>query len=210
MYIPAAFEERSVAVLHGLMRAHPFGLLVTSSAEVLEADALPLLLDADRGVNGTLRGHVARANPVWREAADRPVLLVFQGADGYVSPGWYASKADGGKVVPTWNYLVVQARGRLRVVDDAGWLRRLVGDLTRAHESARPEPWAVEDAPADYIERMLGAIVGIEIVIDSLRGKWKLSQNRSEADRRGVQRGLRDEAGNLALADDMATPRPAP
>ena len=195
MYLPAHFEERRLDVLHAFVRDHPFGLLVTADAEGPVANGLPLLLDPGGAAElGVLRGHVARANPVWREAADAPALVVFQGPDGYVSPSFYAAKAEHGKVVPTWNYAMVQARGRLRAIDDAGWLRTLVGRLTERHESRRAAPWAVTDAPPDYIDTMLRAIVGIEIELTALVGKWKLGQNRAVADRQGVVSGL-DHAG---------------
>ncbi len=191
MYLPTHFEECRPDVLHRLLHEHPLGLLVTQGDGGLDANPIPFLLDPERGPHGTLRGHVARANPVWREArTDVASLVVFQGPQAYVSPAWYASKAETGKVVPTWNYVMVQARGRLVVRDDAAWLRRLVGELTARHESARPVAWQVDDAPADYIDAMLRAIVGIEIELSALTGKWKVSQNRSAADRDGVARGL--------------------
>ncbi|MBC8056637.1 MAG: FMN-binding negative transcriptional regulator, partial [Rhizobiales bacterium] len=145
------------------------------------------------GGPGVLRAHVARANPLWREArGDIDSLVVFQGEQAYISPSFYAAKAEHGKVVPTWNYCVVQARGRLRAVDDAEWLRAFVTRLTDRHEAPRAQPWAVTDAPEDYIATMLRAIVGIEIVLKALTGKWKVGQNRSAADRAGVARGLAD------------------
>ncbi|ODU97929.1 MAG: transcriptional regulator [Rubrivivax sp. SCN 70-15] len=190
MYLPAHFEQKDVQALHALMRAHPLATLVTTAADGPTADHLPLEYDA---ASGTLRGHVARANPLWRHADGQPVLAVFGGPQAYVSPGWYPSKAATHKVVPTWNYTVVHAHGRLRAVDDAPWLRALVGRLTdrfEAERAAPPEPWSVADAPEDYIAQMLRAIVGIEIGVERLLGKWKVSQNRSEADRLGVAAGL--------------------
>jgi transcriptional regulator len=199
MYLPSHFEEKRTEVLHGLIRTHPFGLLVTQGDAGLQANPLPWLIDAGPGPLGTLRGHVARANPVWR-AAQGEVLVVFQGPQAYVSPGWYPSKADHGKVVPTWNYVMVQARGRLRAVEDAAWLHALVSRLSDTHEAGRMRPWQVADAPRDYLEKMLAAIVGLEIEITALVGKWKVSQNRSAADREGVARGLADEADAAARA----------
>ena len=199
MYLPPHFEEKRPEVLHELLRTHPLGLLVTlNDAAELQANLVPFVLDADpadpAGGPHILRSHVARANPVWREARGNvEALVVFQGPQAYVSPSFYPSKAEHGKVVPTWNYCVVQARGTLRAIDDAAWVRAFVTRLTGLHESKRAEPWAVSDAPADYIETMLGAIVGIEIVLTSLTGKWKVSQNRSAADRAGVVQGLRDD-----------------
>ena len=177
-----------------MLRERPLATIVRVGANGLDADPVPLLYDADGGAHGTLRGHVARANPLWRDADGHDVLALFYGPQAYVSPGWYASKAEHGKVVPTWNYVIVQAHGRLRAIDDAAWLRALVGRLTDRHEAARAVPWAVDDAPADYLDSMLRAIVGIEIVVTRLEGKWKASQNRAESDREGVARGLRDEA----------------
>jgi transcriptional regulator len=179
-------------VLDAALHAHPLGLLITqSSAGQISADAIPFVLDTEPDGARMLRGHVARANPLWREARDDvDSLVVFQGPQAYVSPGWYPSKAETGKVVPTWNYVMVQARGPLRVRDDAAWLHAFVTRLTDRHEAPRATPWAVRDAPDDYIATMLRAIVGIEIPLTSLVGKWKVSQNRSAADRAGVARGL--------------------
>ncbi|MCU0922056.1 MAG: FMN-binding negative transcriptional regulator, partial [Burkholderiaceae bacterium] len=158
------------------------------------ADHLPLEFDATAGEQGTLFGHVARANPLWRVAAGAPVLAVFGGPQAYVSPSWYPSKAATHKVVPTWNYTVVHAHGVLEAVEDAPWLRALVGRLTDQFEAPRPTPWAVDDAPTDYVQQMLRAIVGIRIPLTRLLGKWKVSQNRSEADRLGVADGLGADA----------------
>ena len=189
MYLPRHFEQNDPAALAALMREHPLAHLVSLQPDGLTADPLPLEFDADARV---LRGHVARANPLWRAADGRAVLAIFGGPEAYVSPGWYASKAATHKVVPTWNYALVHAHGTLRAVDDAPWLRALVGRLTDRHEAARAEPWSVDDAPSDYVAQMLRAIVGIEIAVERLVGKWKLSQNRSAADRQGVADGLGD------------------
>ena len=167
--------------------------LVSLGEDGLTADHLPLEFDAMAGEYGTLLGHVARANPLWRVAAGTPVLVVFGGPQAYVSPSWYPSKAATHKVVPTWNYTVVHAHGVLQAVEDAPWLEALVGRLTDHHEAPRPAPWAVDDAPADYVQQMLRAIVGIRIPLTRLVGKWKVSQNRSEADRLGVADGLGDD-----------------
>lgn len=208
MYLPRHFEEARPPVLHALLRAHPLGLLVTSDEDGAPvADPIPFLLDAERGPLGTLVGHVARANPLWQRAAGRPVLVVFQGPQGYVSPSGYPGKAVQGKVVPTWNYAMVQARGRLRAVEDPHALQAIVARLTARHEAAQPRPWAVDDAPADYIAAMLRAIVGIEIPLDALVGKYKLSQNRSDEDRAGVQAALQGgDAAAQSLARWMADP----
>ena len=195
MYLPSHFEEKRPEVLHELLRTHPLGLLVTQGgAGELQANTVPFLLDADpAGGPGILRAHVARANPLWREArGDVESLVVFQGPQAYISPSFYPSKAEHGKVVPTWNYVMVQARGRLRAIDDAAWVRAFVTRLTERFEAPRAVPWGVGDAPEEFIATLLQAIVGIEIELSSLTGKWKVGQNRSAADRAGVARGLED------------------
>lgn len=198
MYIPDHFRETRPEVLHDAVRRIGFATLVTLD---LEANLLPMLLD-DAGT--VLRGHVARANPVWKQG-DGPALALFLGPHGYVSPNWYPSKAEHGKAVPTWNYLAVQARGTLRWTHDLDQLRGLVTELTDRHESERPEPWAVSDAPAGYTDALLRAIVGFELSVESLEGKWKLSQNRDAADRIGVREGLsREGRGDLAESMDVA------
>ena len=210
MYLPSHFEESRPEVLHELVRAHPLGLLITLGPAGLQANPVPFMLDADTEGEGdaraaVLRAHVARANPVWREArSDVESLVVFQGAQAYISPSMYPSKAATGKVVPTWNYVMVQARGTLRVLDDAPWLHALVTRLTHRHEATRAVPWAVSDAPADYVDTMLRAIVGIEITLTALTGKWKVTQNRSAADRDGVVRGLRAQAEQTGDAQAAA------
>lgn len=204
MYLPKHFEQTDADAMARLLAAHPLATLVWPAAGGLTAEHLPLMLErgAADGEHGTLRGHVARANPVWREAAGAAVLVAFQGEQAYVTPSWYPSKAATGKVVPTWNYAVVHVHGQLRVIDDASWLRDLVGRLTDTHEAPRAKRWQVDDAPADYIDTMLGAIIGIEIPIQRWQGKWKISQNRSAADRAGVVEGLEamhsDEATAMA------------
>ena len=214
MYLPAHFEETRPAVLQHLLRAHPLGQLITLAADGAPvANPIPFLYDPQRGPLGTLLGHVARANPVWRDTASgggagQAALVLFQGPDGYVSPNGYAAKREHGKVVPTWNYATVQARGPLRVLDDAAATRALVTRLTQVHEAAQPRPWAVADAPDDYIATMLKAIVCIEIPLLALVGKYKLRQNRSAADQAGVVAGLHagGAPGQQALADWMAAP----
>jgi len=201
MYRVDAFREERIDVLHALMRSHRLATLVTVAEGVPEANHLPLLIDADPAPRGTLRGHVARANPLWRQAGDgREVLAIFQGPQAYVTPSWYPSKRETGKVVPTWNYAVVHAFGPLIVRDDRDWLRGLVTRLTAQQEAGLPQPWQVDDAPADYIERMISAIVGIEIPVTRLEGKWKVSQNRLDADRAGVAEGLSRQSDPQAQA----------
>lgn len=198
MYNPPHFREERPEVLHQAIREIAFATLVTEGPGGLDANHLPFLLDAERGV---LRGHVARANLVWKEArTDREALVIFLGPDAYVTPSWYATKAVTGKVVPTWNYLTVHARGTLDFFDDAERLLALVTDLTDTHEAGRAQPWAITDAPARYIDTMLRAIVGVELKLTSLEGKWKLSQNRDEADREGVRAGLAAENPDIARA----------
>jgi transcriptional regulator len=203
VYLPAHFEERRIDVLHGLIREQPLGTLVTMGSEGITANHVPFEVDPEPAPFGTLRAHVARANPVWRDhAPGAEALVIFQGASAYVSPSWYPSKRETGKVVPTYNYVVVHARGRLLAIEDPAWLRRLVGRLTDRHEAGSEHPWKVTDAPEDYIESQLRAIVGIEIVPGSLVGKWKVSQNRPPLDRDGVVRGLERAADARSL--DMA------
>jgi len=182
MYIPDHFREDRPEVLRDAVRHIGFATLVT---EGLEANHLPMLLEGN-----VLRGHVARANPVWKKG-DGDALAVFLGPHAYVSPNWYPSKAETGKAVPTWNYIAVHARGRMRWIDDAEWLRAHVGQLSATHEAGRDVPWMISDAPAGYIDSMLRGIVGFELSIQMLEGKWKLSQNRDEADRAGTREGLR-------------------
>jgi transcriptional regulator len=198
MYQPPHFREDDLAVQHALIRAHPLGLLITAGASGLMANSIPFHLDADASTKGTLRLHVARANPQWRdlEAGAEP-LVVFQGADSYVTPSWYETKRETGKVVPTWNYAMVQVKGAARVIDDADWLMAQITALTTQHEGLREKPWAVGDAPDAFIRAQMRGIVGIEIEISSIEGKWKVSQNRPVADREGVAAGLGE-------ADDQA------
>ena len=191
MYIPTQFDEPDMAVMHELMRSRPLATLVTLSSGGLEANHIPMVLSAESGPYGTLRGHVARSNPLWHEhPGNTDVLLVFHGAESYITPSWYASKADGGKVVPTWNYVSVQAKGKLRAIHDAVWIRSQMESLTSDNEAEFEHPWAVSDAPHEFTEKLLEAIVGIEIIITELKGKWKVSQNRSASDRLSVAEGL--------------------
>ena len=204
MYLPKHFEETRIEVLHGLIHDHPLGALVTLTPAGLDASHIPFEVGPEPAPFGTLRGHVARANPLWRDfSRDVEALVIFQGPDTYVSPAWYPTKAETGKVVPTWNYAVVHAHGTLRAIDDRAWLRDFVTMLTNRHESGRRDPWQVTDAPDDYIDKQVGAIIGLELSITRLVGKWKMSQNRPAADRQGVVDGLRREGGDsgAAIAD---------
>ena len=201
MYVPSHFAESRVDVLHDLIRTHPFGALVVLASDGLDANHIPFEIDPEPAPFGTLRAHVARANPVWRDFSSQvDALVMFQGAHAYISPAWYATKKEHGKVVPTWNYAVVHAHGPLRVIDDRNWLRQFVGKLTDRHEATRSDPWKVTDAPADFIDTMVAAIIGIEIPIAKLTGKWKVSQNRPEKDRAGVIEALVDLPSDLATS----------
>ena len=198
MYHPAHFTEDRVEVLHELIRRRPLATLIARHGSSIDADHVPVLIDATAGPHGTLRGHVARANSLWRAVAEgSEVLAIFQGDSHYVSPAWYPSKQVDGKVVPTWNYVVVHARGPIRYRHEPEWLRALVTTLTDTHETPRPERWRVSDAPPDYVAAMLRAIVGFEIPLAGLTGKWKMSQNRSVADREGVAAGLTRESADV-------------
>ena len=202
------FRQVYAAVLGAVLA---FAALVTLGPDGLTADHIPLELDSEPAPLGTLRGHVARANPVWQiYRKDVEALAVFQGPDVYVSPAWYPTKQETGKVVPTWNYAVVHAHGPLRVVDDPEWLRALVTRLTDRHEAGRAQPWRVTDAPADFIDGMLKGIVGLEIPITRLDGKWKMSQNRNAVDRAGVVQALRaaGDGASAAVADLVRGPEP--
>jgi transcriptional regulator len=198
MYMPAHFEETRPEVLHALLRAHPLATWVVQGGDGLLVNHIPFLLDADRGPHGTLVGHVARANPVWRSLA--PSVAVFQGAQAYISPSWYPTKRAHGKVVPTWNYAVVHVHGMPRAIESRDEVLAIVTRLTQTHEAASAVPWSVSDAPSDYIDQMLKAIVGIEIPIERWVGKWKASQNRSAPDRLGTVAGLRQRGDEQSLA----------
>lgn len=201
MYIPAHFKEERIEVLHGLIAAHPLGTLVTLDGDGLNANHIPFEIDPAAGDLGTLRAHVARGNPVWRDLReDVQPLAVFQGPQAYISPSWYASKKETGRVVPTYNYAVVHAHGPLRVIDDPGWLRALLEGMTWRHEEKVGRHWRMEDAPADYIEKILTAVVGIEIPIVRIEGKWKTSQNQPQDNRAGVAAGLREAGTDERLA----------
>ncbi|MEG5266798.1 FMN-binding negative transcriptional regulator [Pseudomonas sp. JDS28PS106] len=190
MYVPKAFAETDIPALHALMDQTRLAVLVTHGEQGLQASHLPLLRTSD-GKFGTLYGHMAKANPQWRDlAAGAEALVIFPGADAYVTPSFYPGKAEHHKVVPTWNYQAVHAYGQAEVFTDAEPLRQLVSDLTRKHEAARPAPWSVDDAPQDYIASMLRAIVGFALPIQRLEGKRKLSQNRTAEDQAGVRAGL--------------------
>ena len=197
MYNPKLHEENRLDILHQLMRDYPLATLVVMGEGELVANAIPFYLDSSRGEFGTLVAHISRANPLWQlPATDIAALVVFQGAQGYITPSWYATKAETGKVVPTWNYVVVQARGVPRFIQDRDWLLTHVSQLTETHEQGRKIPWQVSDAPEEFIERLLNGIVGLEIPLETINGKWKTSQNRPEADKQSVIKGLQDNGGH--------------
>lgn len=191
MYIPRHFQEHDIDVLQGLIRANPLGMLIVQSAGVLDAFDIPFELCPEQGELGTLRAHIARANPLWRALQpEQEVLVVFRGAQGYISPGWYPGKLEHHKEVPTWNYQTVQARGKITVRDDADFVLQQITSLTRQQEAPMEMPWQVSDAPPEFIDSMLKAIVGIEIPLASLIGKTKLGQNKKREDQAGAAQGL--------------------
>jgi len=199
VYTPPQFTETRIPVLHALIRARPFATVVASRAHGLDAEHLPLLLDASRGPYGVLQGHVARANPVWQALNEgTQVLAIFQGPHHYISPSWYPAKVEHGRVVPTWNYVVVHGHGTLRWIQDPDWLRDLLDRLTTSQEAQRERPWHLDDAPPEFVTRMLEGIVGFEISLSALNGKCKLSQNRSATDQAGVVAGLLAESNDMA------------
>lgn len=201
MYLPKQFVETRTGVLHGLMRERPFATLVVMTSQGMSVDHIPLLVDETVEPYGVLRGHIARANPILAaELLDTDAVAIFHGPDHYITPSWYPTKQETGKVVPTWNYVVVHAYGRPKFIDDANWLRQLVNQLTERHEAQRDPSWKVADAPEDFVASQLRGIVGIEMPIARLVGKWKLGQNRPEADRLGVIEGLRNERDSTAEA----------
>ncbi|EUC13082.1 FMN-binding negative transcriptional regulator [Paraburkholderia sp. SIMBA_049] len=203
MYIPAHFAETRKEVLHSRIVQHPFGTLITHGSSGLDANHIPFELAAEDGELGVLRAHVARANPVWQEVANGDeVLVVFHAGDAYISPNWYPSKHELHKQVPTWNYMVVHAHGRITILDDERYVRGVVGRLTRTHEASEPKPWKMGDAPKDYVDAMVKAIVGVQIEVTRLVGKSKLSQNKEARDIQGAAEALKS-SGESQLADAM-------
>jgi transcriptional regulator len=209
MYLPPAFRIDNLADQHEAMRRHPLATLITRSGDGIVADHIPFMIDPKRGEHGVLRAHVARANPLWRtHPRDGEALVIFAGTDHYITPSWYATKRETGKVVPTWNYVAVHAWGPLQVFDDAEWLREQIAALTTLHEADHVTPWAVTDAPAEFVNAQIKGIVGIEVPITRIEGKVKVSQNRPEADRKGVIEGLRatDTENSRAMGELVARP----
>jgi transcriptional regulator len=200
MYQPPHFREDRLDVQHRLILTHPLGLLISAGPGGLQANHVPFLVDAAASERGTLRAHLARANPQIAELANvSECLVVFQGPQQYISPSLYPTKQETGKVVPTWNYITVHAWGRPQVMDDASWLRKQIDDLTRHNEEPRAAPWHVSDAPEAFVNAQVKGIVGIEIPIARIEGKWKVSQNRPAIDQAGVVAGLQSEGGDAAV-----------
>jgi transcriptional regulator len=211
VYIPKFNEEKRLDILHGLIRSQPFATLVTMGSTGLVATHLPMVLSPGEGSPDILRGHISRANPQWREFDPSiEALAIFAGPQHYITPNWYPEKAENGKVVPTWNYAVVHAYGTIRVLEDQAWLLTHLKSLTSLHEAASPRPWAVTDAPEDYVASQMRGIVGIEIPVRRIEGKWKVSQNKSEPTKRSIEQGL-EEMGtpaSLAMRDLVHGKRP--
>ena len=210
MYLPSQFAEPRIEELHRIVRENSLGMMVRITGAGMEADHLPFLFDTDQGAHGVLIGHVARANPVWREIDDGAnVLVVFRGAQGYISPNWYPGKQETHRYVPTWNYETVHAHGTIHVHDNEKFVRGVVARLTRQHEADQPLPWKMGDAPVDYLATQLSNIIGIEIRLNRLHGKRKLNQHHRQPDREGAIQGL-EERGNHGLAHAMRdTAKPA-
>ncbi len=206
MYAVQYFHQEDESVMRAYLGENPFAALVVNTVDGPSVDHIPLEFDATSGSNGRLVGHIARSNPLWRQFESGPALAVFCARHGYVSPDWYVSKAIDPRVVPTWNYAAVHVSGTLRFFHDADRIKELLVRLTDRFESARPTPWRMSDAPAEFVQRLVGGVVGVELQIDRMQGKWKLSQNRPRDDRDGVMAGLRREGGGdgAALADLMA------
>lgn len=208
MYQPPHFREDRIEIQHALIRSHSLGLLITAGPSGLQANHVPFLIDADGSEHGTLRAHLARANPQCQElAAVTECLVVFQGPQHYISPSLYPTKRETGKVVPTWNYITVHAWGRPKVIDDPVWLRCQLDDLTLHKERSRAAPWSVSDAPASFVAAQIKGIVGLEIPIARIEGKWKVSQNRPAVDRAGVIAGLRGDGGDAEIMASLVAER---
>ena len=204
MYIPPQFEQPNIEVMHELIRNRPLATLITLGSEGINANHIPLHLSLPPEPFGVLRGHVARSNPIWSDLeSDIDTLAIFHGPEAYISPSWYATKQEAGKVVPTWNYTVVHAYGSLRIIDDAVWVRAQLEALTNQNEAGFQQPWAVSDAPLGFTEKLIEAVVGIEMVITRLSGKWKVSQNQPPQNQNSVIQGLnaRGQAEAIAMAE---------
>jgi transcriptional regulator len=196
MYIPQHFEETRINVLHAMIRANPLATLVTLDDRQFNANHIPMVLDAESGI---LRAHIARANSLWKTFnEDIGCMAIFQGPISYISPSYYPSKKISERVVPTWNYAVVHVHAKLKVIDDAAWILNQINALTHQQEAPREQPWKVADAPADYVDQLVGALIGLELSIESIEGKWKVSQNQKPQDHQGVIDGLLSEGTQQA------------
>lgn len=201
MYTPGAFKENDTGKLYQHIRDYGFGILVLADQDGIEANHIPFYLEVTNdGSAAHLQCHVARSNPLWKRLQNSEVLVIFQGPNAYISPTWYPSKAESGRVVPTWNYLAIHARGAASVIEDASWLKEHLANLTLHHESGLENPWKMEDAPAEYIDKLARGIVGIDIQIHELTGKLKASQNQPRANREGVKQGLLAESSTATMA----------
>jgi transcriptional regulator len=202
MYIQQKFAETRVDVLHALIRSHPLGAFVVVGAAGIEVNHFPFFIDPSSGPQGVLRGHIPQGNPIWNEFCDNKyeAVVIFQGEESYITPSWYPTKHQHGKAVPTWNYAIVHAYGQPRFIHDHDWLLSHVTELTNKQEAAQALPWQVSDAPADYVDSMLDKIVGVELPITRLLGKWKMSQNRPQADQLGVIAGLTAQQSEKSVA----------
>jgi transcriptional regulator len=208
MYQPPAFRDDRIEVQHQLIREYPLGLLISTGPAGLMANSIPFLVYAEEGEKGTLRAHVARANPQWKALQQMPeCLIVFQGSQDYITPSWLPTKQETHEVVPTWNYVAVHVWGKARIVEDAAWLFQQLQDLTDAQEHSRTTPWKVADAPQTFISTQMRGIVGLEIPIQRSEGKWKVSQNRGEADRNGIVAGLRAQGESSASMAELIAER---
>lgn len=198
MYLPAHFQESRLEAQLALIAANPLAAIVWQSPDGMVADHIPLFFQADSVGKGRLIGHVAKNNPLWQFAADTEVLVIFQGANAYISPNWYATKSETGKAVPTWNYSVVHVYGRIRAITDPTWIRQQLSTLTALHEQSQAQPWHMAEAPTDYMERMLNAVVGIEIEVSQMLGKAKMSQNQVPPNQHSVAAALQDVGSEMA------------
>ncbi len=200
MFQPPMFNEDRMDVMHDLIDKYSFGIMIGHEGGALSINHLPFILHPELSEKGTLRGHISKGNPLWKNHdANNDVTVIFQGPHHYISPGWYASKAEHEKVVPTWNYATVHATGKLKLIEDTDWLIAQLSTLTDKHEAGYDEPWKVSDAPEKYIRGQMKGIVGIEIEITELIGKWKMSQNKNDADKTGILAGLTKEGDDNAL-----------
>ena len=196
MYCPEHFEQRSIQEMHALIRTYPLATLIMQTSQGIRVNHIPMRLSAEAEPHGVLSGHMPKSNSVWQEHdTDSPAIAVFHGPQAYITPSWYVSTKRHGKVVPTWNYTTVHAHGRVNVIQDRSWLMSHLEQLTDQMESSFEQPWSVSDAPKDYTDKLVEHLVGIEILIDRLEGKWKVSQNRPTEDRAGVSKGLKDDGG---------------